>query len=102
MNAVLDAISRVRIGVIGDFCVDAYWTLDDSASEPSIETGLPTRPVRRQRYTPGGAGTIVNNLRALGVREVRVFGVRGDDPWGRELDRLLPNPLFVQIGRAHV
>jgi rfaE bifunctional protein kinase chain/domain len=89
LEPLLAELRRLRVGVIGDFCVDAYWELDDEASELSIETGLPTRPVRRQRYTLGGAGTIVNNLVALGVGEVQVFGVVGPDPFGRELLHLL-------------
>ncbi|MCG3147045.1 MAG: Bifunctional protein HldE [Verrucomicrobiae bacterium] len=89
LENLLRALGTIRVGVIGDFCVDAYWTMDYSASEASIETGLTTRPVRRQRYTLGGAGTIVNNLVALGVGHIEVFGVVGDDPFGRELERLL-------------
>ena len=89
LSALLAAVPRARIGVLGDFCLDVYWALDDSASEPSVETGLPTRPVRQQRYSLGGAGTVVNNLSALGVGRVAVFGVIGDDPFGREVQRLL-------------
>lgn len=77
------------MGVLGDFCLDAYWTIDDTASEASIETGLPTRPVRRQRYELGGAGNVISNLLALGVERVTAFGVVGNDPFGRELTLLL-------------
>ena len=89
LNSVLAAVPRVRIGVLGDFCLDVYWELDESASELSVETGLPTRPVRQQRSSLGGAGTVVNNLSALGVGQVAVFGVIGADPFGREVQRLL-------------
>ena len=89
LNALLAALPAVRVGVLGDFCLDVYWTMDHSASELSVETGLPTRPARHQRYELGGAGTIVNNLLAMGVRQVAVFGVVGADPFGRELQRLL-------------
>ena len=89
LSALLAAVPRARIGVLGDFCLDVYWALDDSASEQSVETGLPTRPVRQQRYSLGGAGTVVNNLSALGVGRVAVFGVIGADPFGREVQRLL-------------
>jgi len=89
VSGLLAAIPRARIGVLGDFCLDVYWALDDSASEQSVETGLPTRPVRQQRYSLGGAGTVVNNLSALGVGRVAVFGVIGADPFGREVQRLL-------------
>ena len=89
LSALLAAVPSARIGVLGDFCLDVYWALDESASEQSVETGLPTRPVRQQRYSLGGAGTVVNNLSALGVGRVAVFGVIGADPFGREVQRLL-------------
>jgi len=89
LNTLLDSLPRVRVGVIGDFCVDVYWPMDYTASEKSVETGLPTRPARSQRYELGGAGTIVNNLLAMGVGQLTAFGVVGDDPFGREMWRRL-------------
>jgi rfaE bifunctional protein kinase chain/domain len=89
LETLLSAVSRTRIGVIGDFCLDAYWNLDASLSEISIETGLATRPVRSQRYSLGGAGNVVSNLAALGVGRVHAFGVVGNDPFGREMARIL-------------
>ncbi len=89
LDDLLSRISRVRVGVIGDFCLDAYWTLDASLSEVSVETGLATRPVTGQRYSLGGAGNVAANLAALGVAAVRAFAVLGDDPFGREMGRLL-------------
>jgi bifunctional ADP-heptose synthase (sugar kinase/adenylyltransferase)/phosphoglycolate phosphatase-like HAD superfamily hydrolase len=89
LDALLNDLPRVRVGVIGDFCVDVYWPMDYSASETSVETGRPTRPVRSQRYELGGAGTIVNNLLALGVGRIAAFGVVGDDPFAREMWRLM-------------
>jgi hypothetical protein len=49
LGTLLEDIGKVRIGVLGDFCLDAYWDLDTSLSEMSIETGLATRAVARQR-----------------------------------------------------
>lgn len=89
LSSLLSAVRDVRVGVVGDFCVDVYWTLDDSASEESVETGLSTRPVQQQRYSLGGAGNVVSNLLALGVGHVSVFGVIGRDPFGGEMLRLL-------------
>lgn len=89
LTGLLASLSRVRVTVVGDFCLDAYWSLDPAPGESSVETGLETRRVRTQRYAPGGAGNVAMNLLALGVREVRVLGVVGDDPYGRELRRLL-------------
>lgn len=89
LDGLLADIGKVRVGVLGDFCLDAYWALDPGLSEVSIETGLATRAVRRQRYSLGGAGNVVANLVALGVRRVSAFAVLGPDPFGREMVRIL-------------
>jgi rfaE bifunctional protein kinase chain/domain len=85
LNEVLEKIRRVRIAIIGDFCLDAYWFVDESASEISIETGEPTRPVSGQKYSLGGAGNVANNLAAMEVKDIKVFGVIGNDPFGNEM-----------------
>jgi len=84
---ILKSISRTSIGVIGDFCLDAYWELDQGTPELSLETGKPTLAVTRQNYSPGGAGNVAYNLVALGVCRVAVFGVIGNDVFGQELQR---------------
>ena len=89
LKKLLHEIRDVRIGVVGDFCVDSYYIVDKDASEPSIETGLATRPVREQRSTLGGAGNVSANLRAMGVRVIKAFAVVGPDSIGFELVRLL-------------
>lgn len=89
LRQLLSAIADTRVGVIGDICVDVYHQIDADASEPSLETGLPTHPVREQRHTLGGAGNVLANLRALGVTHLHAFGVIGPDPQGTELQRLL-------------
>jgi rfaE bifunctional protein kinase chain/domain len=87
--STLDNFPQVAAAVVGDFCLDIYWAIDRSAAETSVETGLKTEPVRQQRYSPGGAGNVVMNLLALGVARVYAVGVLGNDPFGRELRRLL-------------
>jgi len=85
LQALLTDVASTRVAVLGDFCLDVYWTVDAAAAETSLETGLETRPVARQRCSLGGAGNVVSNLLALGCSQVHAFGVVGDDPWGREL-----------------
>lgn len=85
LRKILDEIKSVRIIVLGDFCLDAYWFIDESMSEISIETNEVTRPVRKQKYTLGGAGNVTANLTAMGVKDVRAFGVIGVDPFGEEM-----------------
>jgi len=85
LEDLLVRIREVRIGILGDFCLDAYYMLDSRASETSLETGLPTRPVRTQRYSLGGAGNVAHNLWAMGVSRLSLFGVVGADPFGKEM-----------------
>jgi bifunctional ADP-heptose synthase (sugar kinase/adenylyltransferase)/phosphoglycolate phosphatase-like HAD superfamily hydrolase len=89
LERILDDIKSVNIAVIGDFCLDAYWFIDESGSEISVETGLGTNPVRDQRYSLGGAGNVTANLKAMGAGGVRAFGVIGSDPFGSEMVRIM-------------
>jgi rfaE bifunctional protein kinase chain/domain len=89
LQEIINKISSVKIAVIGDFCLDAYWFVDESKSEISVETGHPTRPVRHQKYSLGGAGNVANNLAAMEVKEIRAFGVIGSDPFGPEMISLM-------------
>jgi rfaE bifunctional protein kinase chain/domain len=85
LKEIIEKIKSVRIAIIGDFCLDAYWFIDESKSEISIETGHPTRPVHHQKYSLGGAGNVASNLAAMGVKNIRAFGVTGSDPFGEEM-----------------
>jgi rfaE bifunctional protein kinase chain/domain len=98
LEECLSALGRARVAVFGDFCLDAYWTLDAGAEERSIEMGRPVRRVREQRYGLGGAGNIVANLLALGVGQVRAVGLVGRDLFGTELLRLLDSPRVNREG----
>ncbi len=89
IEAILRRIEECTVAVFGDFCVDAYWDLDEGEPELSVETGLPVRRVRAQRYSLGGAGSVVANLAAMGVRSVRPVGVAGNDLFGQRLRALL-------------
>jgi rfaE bifunctional protein kinase chain/domain len=77
--------SRLRVAVVGDFCLDRYLEIDPSKQETSIETGLPVYNVTNVRAQPGGAGTVLNNLVALGVGQIFPVGFAGDDGEGYEL-----------------
>jgi len=79
----------LRIAVVGDFCLDRYLEIDPARAEVSIETGLPVYNVVRVRSQPGAAGTILNNLVALGVGKIYPVGFCGEDGEGYELVRAL-------------
>jgi len=89
LEKIISGIESVKIAVLGDFCLDAYWFIDESKSEISIETGQMTRPVKQQRYSLGGAGNVTNNITSLGVQDVRAFGVIGPDPFGTEMVKVM-------------
>jgi rfaE bifunctional protein kinase chain/domain len=98
IGPLLQNLRNLSVTVFGDFCLDAYWVLDRADEERSVETGLPLRRVREQRYYLGGAGSVVANLSALGVGTIRVVGVAGDDLFGPELTRLLRQERAVLDG----
>lgn len=89
LETALTSLKSARVTVFGDFCLDAYWTIDPGEDELSLETSLPVRRVRAQRYAPGGAGNVATNLLALGVAQVRAVGLLGKDFFGDELARLI-------------
>jgi rfaE bifunctional protein kinase chain/domain len=88
-NSITQRYGRLRIAVLGDFCLDRYLEIDPVRREISIETNLPVHNVVNIRAQAGGAGTIVNNLAALGVGKIIPIGFRGDDAEGFELHRAL-------------
>src|SRR5882762_8061970 len=89
IDNILASIPQRTIGVLGDLYLDRYLDLDASLTEPSIETGLDAYQVVRVRPSPGAAGTVINNLVALGVGRVWPVAVIGDDGEGYELRQAL-------------
>jgi rfaE bifunctional protein kinase chain/domain len=86
---ILNGITKLRALVVGDICLDRWCTYDPATSEPSAETGIPRLGIVASEVTPGGGGTVANNLASLKPAKVAVLGVRGDDGFGFELDRAL-------------
>jgi rfaE bifunctional protein kinase chain/domain len=97
LTSILKLISRVSVGVVGDFCIDAYWKIDSRAKELSLETGKATIAVRSQRYSLGGAGNVGANLASLGVRRTFALGMTTDDLYGREMLSLMRS-LKIHVG----
>src|SRR5437762_9638614 len=85
LEQVLDRVPRLTFGVLGDLFLDRYLDIDAGLSEPSIETGLDAYQVVRVRSYPGAAGTVINNLTALGVQQICVISAVGEDGEGYEL-----------------
>jgi rfaE bifunctional protein kinase chain/domain len=81
--------SKLRVALVGDVCLDRYLEIDPHRPEISIETGRPVHNVVRVRSQPGAAGTILNNLSALGAAEIFPVAFCGVDGEGFELRRAL-------------
>jgi rfaE bifunctional protein kinase chain/domain len=97
VEQVLGRLPALTIAVVGDLFLDRYLDLDAALTEPSLETGLDAYQVVGVRPGPGAAGTVVNNLVALGVGRVLPVAVIGDDGEGYELRRALAEMAAVDL-----
>ncbi len=88
LEEIVNQFSNLHILVIGDFFLDKYYQIDRQLRETSLETGLEAHQVVETICSPGAAGTVVSNLRALGVK-VTPLGVIGTDGHGHELKQAL-------------
>lgn len=79
LQVLLSEFPRRRIAVLGDFFLDKYLEIDPALAEPSLETGRVAHQVVGVRRSPGAAGTVVNNLAALGAGTLHAIGAVGDD-----------------------
>src|ERR1041385_5292302 len=86
---ILASFRRIRVLVVGDVCLDRWCRYDPALSDPSRETGIPRLAVVSTEVTPGAAGTIANNLAALGAGHISILGMIGDDGHGYELRQAL-------------
>jgi len=84
LNTILSAFPSRAVLVVGDFFLDKYLDIEHSLAEISLETGLEAHQVVNVRCSPGAAGTVTNNLRAMGVNVIAA-SVIGDDGEGFEL-----------------
>ncbi len=89
MVEILDAMPRLRALIVGDICLDRWCTYDPALADRSRETGLDRIAVTSVEKTPGGGGTVANNLAAFGLARVAVLGLAGDDGHGFELAHAL-------------
>ena len=85
---ILDRYDRLKIAIVGDFCLDRYFEIDPSRSETSIETDLEVYNVTNVRTQAGAAGTILNNLVALEIPEIHAIGFCGEDAEGWSFEKL--------------
>jgi rfaE bifunctional protein kinase chain/domain len=96
---LLDRCQSLKVGVIGDFTLDAYWYADMNRAQISRETPLYARPVIRETYSPGGAANVAWNLADLGIAQVIAFTVLGQD-WRGALFRKILEEIGVSLAQT--
>jgi bifunctional ADP-heptose synthase (sugar kinase/adenylyltransferase) len=101
IDTILSRLPSLTVGVLGDLFLDRYLDIDASLTEPSVETGLDAYQVVRVRSYPGAAGTVINNLVALGVGRVCPVAIIGDDGEGHELRQALDELGSVDTNWVH-
>lgn len=80
------AVSRVRVLVVGDVMLDRYWFGEVDRLSP--EAPVPVVHVGRREDRLGGAANVARNARALGA-QVTLAGIVGRDEPGREIAQML-------------
>src|SRR5947209_917193 len=88
-KAIARRFPSLQIGVLGDFCLDRYLEIDPARTDLSLETGLEVYNVTNVRCQAGAAGTVLNNLAALGIGKLFPIGFCGADGEAYELLRAL-------------
>jgi len=79
LEMIFDAISSVKICLIGDVCLDAYWHADMKRSSLSRETPHYPLPVISETYSLGGAGNVAAAIVALQPANLLPLSVIGKD-----------------------
>lgn len=81
-DALLAAIGRARVLVVGDLMLDRY--ISGVVERVSPEAPVPVVRVEEESSAVGGAGNVAANVAALGA-SCRVVGLAGDDASGEAL-----------------
>ncbi len=85
LDELLRSFDGLRIALVGDLFLDRYLYIEPDVEERSIETGLEAYQVTSVRNSPGALGTIINNLAAMGVRQIQPCTVIGNDGHAEDL-----------------
>lgn len=95
LAALLSRLGEARVTVVGDVMLDRY--IYGAVDRVSPEAPIPVLRVEREQAMLGGAGNVVRNLAALGVR-TRCIAVIGQDAAGTEIGRLIAALEGVEAG----
>lgn len=79
LEQILSGLRTVKVGMIGDACIDIYWKADMTKSELSREVPHYPLPIFEERVSLGAGANVVNNLAALGAEQIRYVSFIGTD-----------------------
>jgi rfaE bifunctional protein kinase chain/domain len=82
LSEAVKNFKNLTIGVVGDIMLDRF--IFGETERISPEAPVPIVRQKKEIYTPGGAGNVANNLKALGS-QVYLIGLMGDDRAGKKL-----------------
>ena len=75
VTELAERYARLRLAIVGDFCLDRDLEIDPAREEISLETGLPVHNVVNVRSQPDGSTLdIANGLKDLFEVFMRRFG----------------------------
>jgi len=97
LAGVLDRLAGVRVLVLGDIMLDRF--VYGSVDRISPEAPIPVLRIARETAMLGGAGNVLRNLAALGVRPHGV-AVVGEDAAGAEVESLARSCLAPVAGSS--
>ncbi len=106
LEGILAQAAHLRIGVVGDLALDAYWHADMTRSVLSRETPHFPRPIIREAFSGGAGANVANNLATLRVGRVVAFSVLGQDWRGDILSGVMAasgidtSPIIVSSQRS--
>jgi D-beta-D-heptose 7-phosphate kinase/D-beta-D-heptose 1-phosphate adenosyltransferase len=86
MAFIIEDFSRLKVMVIGDVMLDRY--VFGEVKKISPEAPVQVLKVSDEKFSPGGAANVANNLKSLGA-SVEIHGVIGNDPEGKKSLELL-------------
>ncbi|MGE5200917.1 MAG: D-glycero-beta-D-manno-heptose 1-phosphate adenylyltransferase [Acidobacteriota bacterium] len=83
--SLVERLPATRLLCVGDVMLDHY--VYGTVERVSPEAPIPILRVERETRTLGGAGNVLRNLQALGLRPC-FLSVIGNDPAGREIGKI--------------
>lgn len=79
LEEILQNMREVKAVLVGDMCLDVYWSADMTRSVLSRETPHYPLPVTEERMSAGAGGNAAMNMATLAKENFTPVGVVGDD-----------------------